>query len=62
MHAKPLDHGVDHWGRTLMPCVWWCVVPAGFASGRGVSYDWGPHLVRKIAHWHDASFLLEFSF
>ena len=35
MHAKPLDHGVGHWGRTLMPCVWWCVVPAGFESGRG---------------------------
>ena len=29
------DHGVGQWDRTLMPCVWWCVVPAGFASGRG---------------------------
>ena len=35
MHAKPLDHGVGHWGHTLMPCVWWCVVPAGSASGWG---------------------------
>ena len=35
MHAKPLDHVVGHWGRTLIPCVWWCVVPAGFASGQG---------------------------
>ena len=26
------------------------------------TYDWGPHLVRKVSHWHDASFLLEFSF
>ena len=34
MHANPLDHGVGHSGRTLMPCAWWCVVPAGFASGR----------------------------
>ena len=31
----PWDHGVGQWDRTLMPCVWWCVVPAGFASGRG---------------------------
>ena len=22
-------------GHTLMPCKWWCVVPAGFASGKG---------------------------
>ena len=31
----PWDHAVGQWGCTLMPCVWWCVVPAGFASGRG---------------------------
>ena len=35
MHAKPLDHGVGHWGHTLMPYVWWCVVLAGSASGHG---------------------------
>ena len=35
MHLKPLDHGVGHVCGTLMPCVWWCVVPAGFASGQG---------------------------
>ena len=56
-----------HWGRTFMPCVWWCVVVCGTCwfciwSGVSVSYDWGPHLVRKVSHWHDASFLLEFLF
>ena len=30
----PWDHGGGQWGRTFMPCVWWCVFPAGFASGR----------------------------
>ena len=34
----PWDHGVGQWGRTLMPCVWWYVVPAGFASGRRRGY------------------------
>ena len=29
----PWHHEVGQWDRTLMPCVWWCVVPAGFASG-----------------------------
>ena len=47
-------------------CVWccvvtWCVVPAGFASGRGVSCGWGSHLVREVSLWYDASFLSDFS-
>ena len=32
--GAPWDHGVGKWGYTLIPCVCWCVAPAGFASGR----------------------------
>ena len=32
----PWDHGVGQWGRTMMLCVWWCVVSACFAYGRGI--------------------------
>ena len=36
------DHGVGQWGRTMMPCVWWYVVPAGFAYLRGYLSDGDP--------------------
>ena len=54
------------WGGPLGPhidamCVVVCCT-CWFCIWSGVSYDWGPHLVRKVSNWHDASFLLEFSF
>ena len=58
MHAKPLDYGVGHWvGQCVVVCgtCWFCI-------WSGVSYDWGPNLIREVSHCHDASFLLEFFF
>ena len=60
MHAKPLDHGVGHWGRTLMPCVWWCVVLAGLASGRGYLMTGDPTWLGKSPTGTTLTFYLSF--
>ena len=58
MHVKPLDYGVGHWvGQCVVVCgtCWFCI-------WSGVSYDWGPNLIREVSTVTTLAFYWSFSF
>ena len=59
MSVKPLGiMGPHNDAMCVVMCgtCWFCIW-----SRVHVSLGWGSHLVRKVSHWYDVSFLLDFS-